>query len=343
MNTKAKKNKIENRKINTYKEITKRAILEMLFDWCSETTNQKTGKGCFNVPIEGTPITICTKAYELKADLFKINKKTDNIFDNIKIKTKEKITTDKNDLTNNYKNELLISLNYNIKNTKQFFNNNYSEQAYVKKLKMLKPNIDIIKELFKYIKKETTLTKDNEITINTERLSKKIDMSLGIKIINLLVCTEDYWVLPHYKTWSHDNNKFLTIYLPHSKFDLNNYSNFIKALTNHNKKKTKLAPVITFKNNELLDATNNIKIEDVREKDFIYSVCDFIFNNKNMGDEIYWDEIAEHATGDEQGSGDKDNKRKVYDSVKLINKKAIKKIKQEIIKNNGMDKYQRLA
>jgi hypothetical protein len=332
--------------------VTKRIILELLFEWSKQVAKLKKDSGSIFFHTSGTAAEICTNLDTTKAIMNKINNEIDKIIDYFNIKFEQKIKLSPSDLTKKQNVKAEIKLEYSLDKVVNYFDDNYSKQAYINKLEQINNSKEEIIKIINIINKAIELAsaqKDNKATINSNNFEKEnCSSELVSKILDVLIDGDKYLILPKYNHWGYNRNKYYSVSLPTQAFYKNNYTNFTKALADHqkkttDKKKVKLVPVITFKNNKLFEATSNIKIEDIKEKDFIYSVCDYIFNYKKMGDKIYWDEIAEHATGVEQGSDDKNNKRTVYDSVILINKKAKKKIKQKIIKNIGMDKYERLA
>jgi len=118
---------------------------------------------------------------------------------------------------------------------------------------------------------------------------------------------------------------------------------FIKVLEKAAKQRIKhydyKKPEITFKDGLIYDESNRVKIHKFEEKDRAYFVCKFLCDNKKQG-WIFWDEIAIPLFGIlEETKLDEKYKKKIYDSVRGINKYAVEEIGQNIIDREGQEKY----
>jgi len=97
--------------------------------------------------------------------------------------------------------------------------------------------------------------------------------------------------------------------------------------------------LLEFKDGQIYDKTSNKIIHTYKENDFAYGVCQYIFNERQRGEWLYWDEIVKYADGVDVDDISKKWKKKVSDSIKLININVAKITQSDIIEKNGQEKY----
>lgn len=96
---------------------------------------------------------------------------------------------------------------------------------------------------------------------------------------------------------------------------------------------------ISFQDGYLINNNTQKKIHRFSERAMAYTLCDFFFNKSKHNEWLDWQEIGVYITKLEWGEISNDFKQKIYDSIRLINNHVFKITRQNIIKNDGMNRY----